>query len=381
MINGKSAEIGLGPAAGPDAITLANARIEATKLRLQVKSGIDPLAERRRDAANVLADAQASVVAGITLKAVAEAHIAANEDAWRNSKHRQQWTNTLSTYVYPLIGDLPVAQVDTAHVLSVLEPIWKAKPETASRVRGRLETILDAAKVRGYRQGENPARWRGHLDNVLPRVSKVKDARNLSLGRSGHHAAMPYADVPAFLIQLRQREAVAALALEFAILTAARSGEVLGATWAEVDLPSKIWIVPAVRMKAHREHRVPLAPRAIEILETVSDLGGEYLFTGSTGDRLSNMALAMLLRRMGIKVTAHGFRSSFRDWAAECTAFPFEVAEMALAHTISNKVEAAYRRGDLFEKRRRLMVDWAAFCETGAATGNNVSPIRKTETG
>jgi len=366
MLKGKSRDIGLGPA-GPGGISLAEARDLATALRLKVKAGIDPLEERQRADAEAKAAEQAAKVAGITFKAMAETHIAANRDSWRNAKHKQQWENTLKTYAYPVFGDLPVAEVDTPHVLKVLEPIWREVPETASRLRGRIETVLDSAKARGYRQGENPARWRGHLAQILPARTKLS---------RGHHKAMPYEAVPEFLATLRAREAVSALALEFVILTAARTGEVIAAEWSEVDLAKAVWTVPAERMKAGKEHRVPLSPRAVEILEQTKQLGGKYLFPGGQRDKLSSMAMAMLLRRMKQNVTVHGFRSAFRDWAAECTGYSHEVAEMALAHTIGNAVERAYRRGDLFDKRRRLMADWATYCASGAPAGGKVTPIR-----
>lgn len=369
MLNGQSRDIGLGTA-GPDGISLSEARGARDALRLKVKAGIDPLKERQRDAAEALAAAQAAQVAGITFKVVAETYIGANEGNWRNDKHRQQWKNTLATYAYPVIGELPVADVGTAHVLQILEPIWKAKAETASRVRGRIETILDAAKARGYRDGENPARWRGHIAQILPVRSRLT---------RGHHKAMPYNAIPAFVDALQNREAVAALALEFAILTAARTGEVIGAKWNEVDLDKAIWTVPASRMKAGKEHRSPLSPRAVEILKLTQGLGNEWLFPATKGGSMSGMAMSMLLRRMKVDVTVHGFRSGFRDWAAECTGYAHEVAEMALAHTIENKVERAYRRGDLFDKRRRLMDDWATYCATIPAAGASVTPIRKAE--
>lgn len=367
MLNGKSRDVGLGPA-GQGGISLADARTARDALRLKVKAGIDPLEERQREAAEALAAAQAAQVAGITFQAVAEAYIHANEESWRNDKHRQQWKNTLTTYVYPVIGELPVAEVGTAHILQILEPIWKAKAETASRIRGRVETILDAAKARGYREGENPARWRGHIAQILPARSRLT---------RGHHKAMPYEAIPVFVGALHTREAVAALALEFTILTAARTGEVIGAKWDEVDLDKAIWTIPASRMKAGKEHRVPLSPRAVEILGSTQGLGKEWLFPAAGGGKLSGMAMAMLLRRMKVDVTVHGFRSGFRDWCAECTGYAHEVAEMALAHTIDNKVERAYRRGDLFDKRRRLMDEWAEFCANGvSAAGDNVKPIR-----
>ncbi|GAA0648354.1 site-specific integrase [Sphingomonas ursincola] len=367
MLNGKSRDIGLG-AAGPDGISLSQARDARDALRLKVKAGIDPLEERQRVAAEALSAAQAAQVAGITFKAVAETYIGANEGSWRNDKHRQQWKNTLATYVYPVIGELPVAEVGTAHVLQILEPIWKDKAETASRVRGRMETILDAAKARGYREGENPARWRGHIAQILPARSRLT---------RGHHKAMHYEAIPAFIGDLHERKAVAALALEFAILTAARTGEVIGAKWDEVDLDKAIWTIPASRMKAGREHRVPLSLRAVAILESAKALRKEWLFPATSGGKLSGMAMTMLLRRMKVDATVHGFRSGFRDWASECTGYAHEVAEMALAHTIGNKVERAYRRGDLFEKRRRLMEDWAIYCTNPRAIDRSVIPIRQ----
>ena len=366
MLKGKSRDIGLG-AAGQGGISLADARTARDALRLKVKAGIDPLEERQREATEALAAAQAATIAGITFKAVAEAYIGANEASWRNDKHRQQWRNTLASYVYPVMGELQVAEIGTAHVLKILEPIWQDKPETASRIRGRIETVLDAAKARGYREGENPARWRGHIAQILPARSRLT---------RGHHKAMPYEAIPAFMAKLREREAMAALALEFVILTATRTSEVLGATWSEVDLDKAIWTVPASRMKAGKEHRVPLSPRAVEILEAVEPLGKTSLFPADKGGKLSTMAMSMLLRRMKLDCTVHGFRSGFRDWAAECTGYAHEVCEMALAHVIGNKSEAAYRRGDLFDKRRRLMADWATYCGSSGAAGAKVSPIR-----
>lgn len=372
MLKGKARDMGLGAASGPEAISLSAARDKADALRMKVKAGVDPLAERHREAAEALSAAQAARIAGITFKAVAEDYITANEESWRNAKHRQQWANTLATYVYPIIGELPVADIDTAHVLQILEPIWKAKAETASRVRGRMETILDAAKARGYRDGENPARWRGHIAQILPARARLT---------RGHHRALAYEKVPEFVAKLREREATAALALEFSILTAARTGEVIGATWKEVDLDRAHWTIPAKRMKAGREHRIPLSPRAVAILKEVQPLNtkGEDvapLFPTASGGKLSSMAMSMLLRRMKVDVTVHGFRSGFRDWSAECTGYAHEVCEMALAHVIGNKAEAAYRRGDLFEKRRRLMADWATYCASNGAAGAKVTPIR-----
>jgi integrase len=283
--------------------------------------------------------------------------IEAMRPSWRNEKHAAQWKMTLLHYAAPL-RHLPVDKIDTDEVLSVLKPLWNAKPETASRLRGRIERVLDAAKAQGLRSAENPARWRGHLDQLLPKRPRLT---------RGHHAAMTYLEVPGFISNLQSRSAVAALALEFAILTAARSGEVLGARWNEFDLDRAIWTVPAGRMKAAREHRVPLSPRALRIVTNLQDgRTHDFVFPGEkAGCPLSGMSLEMVLRRMKIEgATVHGFRSSFRDWAAECTNFPNEVCEAALAHVIGNKAEAAYRRGDLFDKRRKLMDAWAAYCGT-----------------
>lgn len=387
MLDGKSRDIGLGAASGPDAISLAQARDAAIDLRRLVQSGIDPLQERARMDAESEIEAQAAHIAGITFRASAKAYIAAHSDSWKNAKHRAQWPSSLENYVYPVMGDLPVADISTEHVMAAIEPIWKTKPETASRVRGRIETILDAAKARGYRQGENPARWRGHIALMLPARTRLS---------RGKHPALPYDEVNSFITDLQSRDAMAALALEFTILTAVRSGETIGATWNEVDLDKAIWTIPAERMKAGKEHRVPLCNRAIEILETTKTLGSDFLFAGAKGDKLSNMAMAMMIRRMheakvnaGQKgyidpkqnriATCHGFRSSFRDWAAESTGYSHEVCEMALAHAISNQSEAAYRRGDLFDKRRKLMDAWSNYCATPVAKGENVTPIRKVE--
>jgi integrase len=279
---------------------------------------------------------------------------------FRNEKHKAQWKSTLETYAVPLRGK-PVDTITTDDVLNVLKPIWAAKAETASRVRGRIEKVLDAAKAKGYRDGENPARWRGHLDHLLPRPSKRT---------RGHHAAMPYEDVAAFIAKLREREAAAALALELCILTAARSGEILGMQWSEIDLDKKIWTVSANRMKAGREHRVPLSSRAITILNQLEKgRAGEFVFPGQVHNKpLSNMAMEMILRRMQIEnATVHGFRSSFRDWAGNVSNFPREVVETALAHVIGDKAEQAYRRSDALEKRRKLMDQWAAYCAKRSA--------------
>ncbi|MFC3175413.1 tyrosine-type recombinase/integrase [Novosphingobium bradum] len=371
-IGGKARDVGIGPAAGPNAIPLTKARDMVRALAAQAAQG-EMIEGKRTVARKVAAKVQAAALAAKPFREVAEAFIDLREDSWRNGKHRAQWRATLVAYAYPVFGDLPVSQIETAHVMEALEPIWKAKPETASRVRGRIENILDAAKVQGLRSGENPARWRGHLDHLLP-----KRARHTR----GNHAALPYADLPGFMADLRGRDAVAARALEFTILTAARSGEVLGATWGEIDLEAALWTIPAGRMKAGKEHRVPLSPRAMALVEIAKGLRTRAepdapVFPSAKGKTLSGMAMAMLLRRMKLEaITVHGFRSTFRDWAAERTGFSHEVCEMALAHVIGNKAEAAYRRGDLFDKRRKLMEAWAAYAASPVAAGGNVKPIR-----
>ncbi len=346
---GKLRVMGLGPA---HTVSLAEARDKAQECRKLRLDGKDPIEERK--AARLAARLDAAKA--ITFRACAESYIAAHKPGWRNDKHAAQWPATLVAYVYPAFGELPVQAVDVALVMKAVEPIWTEKPETASRVRGRIESVLDWATARGYRQGENPARWRGHLENLLPRRSKVREVK--------HHAALAYPELGAFVAKLRQQEGVAARALEFSILTAARTGEVLGARWAEINIAERLWTVPGQRMKAGKEHRVPLSDAAIAIVHQMQAIrSDDWLFPGARRGRpLSNMAMTMALRRMGRgDLTAHGFRSSFRDWAAERTNFPGDVAEMALAHMVGDKVEAAYRRGDLFEKRRRLMQAWANF--------------------
>jgi len=308
---------------------------------------------------------------------VAEELVRQKEVGWRNAAHRDQSRNTLATYVYPVFGDLPVSAIDTGLVMQALTPIWSTKTETAKRVRGRIEAVLDAATVRGYREGPNPAVWRGHLDKLLPAPGKLRTV--------AHHPALPFDAVPEFMIDLRRREGISARALEFVILTATRTGEALGATWAEIDIAGRVWTIPAARMKAFREHRVPLSAQAFAVIAQVRELApmrdGEPakdapLFPGlRPALPLSRMVLLKLLWRMGRHdATVHGFRSAFSDWAAERTSYPREVVEMALAHAIENRVEAAYRRGDLFEKRRQLMDAWAAFC-TSPATSAEVVPL------
>ena len=291
-------------------------------------------------------------------------YLKAHSDKWTSAKHAAQWPATLEQYAYPKIGAMSVTDIDVDDVIRCIEPIWKSIPETANRVRGRIEAILGYATVRKFRTGDNPARWRGHLATLLPAKGKLRE--------TAHHAALPYADMPAFMADLRKRTTLSARALEFTILTAARTGEVNGATWEEVDLKAKKWAIPASRMKSGREHAVPLCDRALAILKSLKHQRGPVF-------GLSNIAMLETLQIMRPGMTTHGMRSTFRDWAAERTNFPREVCEQALAHTISNSVEKAYRRGDLFEKRRRLMTQWADYCSKPAQSGEVVVPIRRAQ--
>jgi integrase len=374
---GKRHDMGLGPARGAAAVSLANARHAAAEARMLVRAGVNPIAKRDADAEARIAAAQAEKAAS-TLPTFAQAvdrFLQAQAAGWRNPKHRAQWDMTLREYAAPHLGELPVDEVETRHVEAALRPIWHTKPETATRLRGRIEQVLGFAAVQGWRSGENPARWRGHLDKLFPRRSAVRAVV--------HHAALAWAEAPAFMKALRGERGTAARALEFAILTAARSGEVLGMRWREIDADAAVWTVPAARMKAKREHRVPLTTPALALIHGMSpwraaDGADAFVFPGARARRpLSGMAIEMLVRRMnpdpkegpprwrdpstGKAVTPHGFRSSFRDWAGETTGHPREVIEHALAHRIADKAEAAYARGDLFAKRRLLMDDWAAF--------------------
>lgn len=350
-------------------VSLAEARERARELRKQVRDGVDPVLKRQ--AIKVQSDLEKAKTK--TFKDCADAYIEANRAGWKSDKHAQQWENTLATYVYPKCGHMPVALVDTGMVLGVLqqatgskgETLWLHKTETASRLRGRIESILDWAAFRGYRQGENPARWKGHLEHELPARNKVQKVE--------HHAALPYAEMSSFMAELRLKEGVSARALEFAILTAARSGEVRGAKWSEIDLRARIWTIPGERMKAGREHRVPLAEEVIALLANLPREDGlDHVFLAPRGGQLSDMALTAVLRRMGRgALTQHGFRSTFRDWAGETTSYPREVCEHALAHRLADGVEAAYQRGDLLVKRAALMSDWAKYCFTGPKTQNS----------
>lgn len=361
----KQREMGLG---SHSEVTLSEARGRALICRRLVRSGVDPI-ERRRQ----IATAEDVLIAKqVTFKDAAERYIKAHEGSWRNPKHAAQWPSTMKTYIYPVIGELPVQTVDTGLVLKILEPIWSSKPETASRIRGRIESVLDWATARGYRRGDNPARWRGHVDKLLPARSKVRTVK--------HHAAVAWTDINAFWRELACHEGMSAEALRFTILTGARTSEVTGATWAEVDLDAKTWTVPKERMKAGKEHRVPLSDAAIDVLERMKPLASAkqpFLFPGAKAGRpLSNMAMLMLVKDMDRPgLTVHGFRSAFRDWAAESTAYAGDLVEMALAHAIGNKVEASYRRGDMFDRRRRLMDDWAKHCTAGPAEAGSLHHI------
>lgn len=361
-VNKRPREMGLGSLV---TFTLAEARDRATKFRQMVADGIDPIDDRK---ASILTRrmAEANI---ITFNKAADKFIQANKSGWRNAKHEDQWRNTLKTYASPVIGDLSVALVTTAHVMRILEPIWTTKTETATRLRGRIEKVLDWAKVQGYRSGDNPAAWRGHLSEALPKPSKVADA--------GHHAALPWLEIGAFMVALAAMPGIAARALELIILCATRTSEALNAKWAEIDLDAGLWTIPKDRMKSFREHRVPLSASVIRILNDLPRVG-EFVFPGAKENKaLSNMSCLAVLKRMDrADLTVHGFRSTFRDWVSESTSYPRDVAEMALAHTIEDKSEAAYRRGDLIEKRRALMADWAAHCATVRTAGDVVKMIR-----
>jgi integrase len=364
-LNHRAREMGLGPL---HTVSLSDARVKAAECRQLRLAGVDPIEARKER----IAKANLEAAKAITFKDAAEAYIESHRTGWRNAKHADQWRATLETYAYPVFGSLPVQGVDVALVMRVLEPIWTSKTETATRVRGRIESVLDWASARGYRLGDNPARWRGHLQNLLPKRSKVQAVQ--------HHPALPYEAVGEFMALLRGQAGVAARAMEFLILTASRTGEVTGAKRDEIDLDAAVWTVPANRIKTTKEHRVPLSAHALSIARDIqADRDGEDAFVfpgGKPGKGLSNGAMLALLKRMHRPdLTVHGFRSTFRDWAAERTNYPREVAEMALAHAVGDKVEAAYRRGDLFEKRRRLMDEWSRYCGTAKAAGK-VVPLR-----
>jgi integrase len=347
-VNGRLRDMGIGPTHTVDLAMAREKALEARRLRLE---GIDPIAHRRaRVAALQAADAKA-----MTFRQCAEGFIRDNEKEWRSARHRQQWTSTLAKYVYPELGELPVAAIDTPLVLRVVKPLWADKTVTAARVRGRIEAILGWATVHHYRSGDNPARWQGLLEHALPAQAKI--------AKTEHHAALPYTEVAPFMAKLQQDTSAAAKCLQFIVLTAARLVEATGATWAEIDFEARTWTVPATRMKGGREHRVPLSDAAMAVLEAMRAVRmSNFVFPGLLDGRPVGMRTVQDLVKIGGEITVHGLRSSFRDWAAERTSFPREVCEMALAHAIPDAVEAAYRRGDLFEKRRKLMNAWAAYC-------------------
>ncbi len=356
-IGGRERFMGLGPS---DLVSLAEAREAAWNARKLRQQGIDPIDRRKAE--------RAPAVAAVTFKECADRMIASMEAGWTNEKHANQWRNTLKTYALPVLGQRPVATIDTDLVLRVLEPVWTEKPETASRLRQRVEAVLDWASARGYRSKENPAKWRGHLDHLLPAQRKIATVK--------HHESLPYSEIASFIVDLRKQPGTGARALEFLILTAARTSEVTGARWKEIDLANRVWIVDAARMKARREHRQPLPDRALAILEELRIDDADGFVFGTDGGEMSNMTMTSVLRRMERKVTVHGFRSSFKTWASEATNHPTEVVEMALAHTVGTKIEAAYQRSDLLEKRRRLMDDWGRFCETRPERSATVLPMR-----
>jgi integrase len=375
-LHGRTREAGLGRARGRNAVSLAKAREAAAKLRELVRADVDPLTERDLAAERRKAEAARAHADAITFRKVADDYLAAHENSWRNEKHRQQWRNTLRDYVLPTIGNLPVREVSTSHVMQIVEPLWRTKPETASRVRGRIELLLDFAAARQYREGENPARWKAHLAFMLPARSKVAKVQ--------HHAAVPWREIGVFMVKLREQSGAAARCLEFAALTAARSGEARGTVWSEIDLAEAVWHVPAGRMKASPDgHRVPLSRPALVVLARMAELrtdtsGDALVFPAErTGRPMPDGTLNRALAATGWEATPHGLRSTFRDWAAEATRYPNHVVEQALAHAIGNRIEAAYRRGDLFHKRKNLMRDWGAFCAKPMQSGDVVQ-LRQT---
>lgn len=362
VVGSKRRDIGLG---GFPTVTLTEARDKAREARKLIEQGIDPVDQRKALRAALIAE-QAT---RITFDEAVRRFMSGKVHEFTNAKHAAQWSSTLEMYASPVLGKLPVADVELTHIIEILEPIWTTKTETATRLRGRIEAVLAWATVAGFRSGDNPARWKGHLDAVLPKPTKIRAVR--------HHRALPVAAIGAFMADLRQQSRMGARAVEFCVLTAARSGEVRGATWDEIDLKAKVWVIPASRMKAKREHKVPLATDAVKLLQDLPRFPeSPYVFPAPRGGQLSDMSLTAVLRRMEADATVHGFRSTFRDWAAECTNFPRDVCEMALAHTIGDKVEAAYRRGDLFAKRIRLMDQWAMFCRR-TKSPSDVVPLRR----
>jgi integrase len=368
MIAGRPRKMGLGEV---ERIKLADARKKAIAAHSLVVDGIDPIEERNaRRAKAVVESAKA-----MSFRECAEGYIEAHRSGWKSDKHASQWRATLEAYAYPVVGQLDIGAIETAHILKILQPIWNTKTETASRVRGRIEKVLDRAKALKLRTGENPALWKGHLDQLLPAKSQVAPVE--------HHPALPYRQLPPFMAKLRKRDGVSARALEFTILTIARTGDTIGAKWGEIDQKEKLWTVPAARLKGKkgarkRDHVVPLSDQALAVLKYLPHEGDYVFIGGKEGEGLSNMAMAEVLKEMGYSgdvATVHGFRSTFKDWCSEQTPYPNELSEMAMAHTVSDKVEAAYRRGDMRDRRRRLMEDWSAHCSGKAAEDENVLKI------
>lgn len=352
QLRGKKRKMGLGSVRE---IGLAQAREKVREIRQQLRAGIDPVEQRHQE--RLAMDARQKKL--VDFDSCAQKYIEGHASSWSNQKHRKQWESTLLTYASPVFGKRPVSEIDTNLVLQVLEPIWAVKTETAQRLRERIEKVLAWAKLRGYREGDNPAQWKDHLEQLLPKPTRVK--------RVKHHAALPFSQLPDFMKELRQSDALASLALQFTILTACRTSEVIGAKWSEFDLTKSVWTIPLERMKTRCEHRVPLSKQVLSIIDSLQPLkvGDDpwLLPGGKMGKPMTNMAMLKLLERMKKEgITVHGFRSTFRDWVSETTDYRGEVAEMALAHAIESAVEAAYRRGDLFKKRVTLMQDWANFC-------------------
>ena len=360
----KRRSIGLG---GYPDITLAMAWEKARNIKEIVESGIDPVEEKRKRKDAIKKDQMKY----LTFSGAARQCHKKKALEFTNAKHIDDWISSINRYANPIIGDLPVSEIDLPEVLAVLKPIWNEKTDTANRLRLRIEQVLNWATVSGYRAGENPARWAGHLSEILPKPNKIT--------KKTHFKALPWQEIGAFMVELRKRAAMTARALEWIILTVCRSGEARGATWGEIDMVNKTWVIPAERMKMKQEHRVPLCRDAVKLLEDLPRFeGSNYLFTAARGGPLSDMSISMLCRRMKVEAVPHGFRSTFKDWCSETTSFPDMVSEMALAHGISNEVQAAYRRGDLFDKRRRLMDAWADYCNIvqQADVGGNVTPIK-----
>lgn len=371
MRDGKAYGMGLG---ATHTVSLQEARQKALEARKLLVEGINPLAAKNQDKINAALESARMM----TFNQCADAYIAAHIASWKNAKHASQWSNTLATYASPVFGELPIAEINTALVVKCLSAIWQSKNETASRLRGRIESILGWATTSGYRTGENPARWKGHLDNLLANISKVS--------RSKHHPSLPWQHIGKFIMAIKARDGVSARAVEFAVLTASRSGEVRGAKWSEIDFDDKVWTIPAERMKAHREHQVPLSAAAIKLLKSMPR-DNELVFAGTKGKVLSDMSMTAVIRRMndddqsiwvdsdGKRITVHGFRSTFRMWAAETTTYPREVAEHALAHQLPDAVERAYQRGTQYAKRVALMSDWSNYCYP-AQSNSSIKPIR-----